>query len=221
MCQTDLAGNVGPAATLVFTLDRVTASNTNHRRPGPGHQAIPTDKSTSNPALRLAGVESSDQVEYSFSGGGWSTTYTPGGDGTKSVQVRQTDLAGNVGPASAAFALFTLDTVGGGRGRIFGPQTPEGSRRPTQSPLGRPCGSAASHEKFAMVHATSTAAGGRRLTRRAPGEQRRSRSVKPTWLETSVRRPRWSLRIDTTPPAGSFGSRAWTRARTAALQGAT
>ena len=59
-----------------------------------------------------------------------STIYTPGADGVKSVDVRQTDVAGNVSPATTF--VFTLDTTpppeirvtGGGLTIVDGDATP-------------------------------------------------------------------------------------------------
>ncbi len=68
-----------------------------------------TDMITKDPALTTTGTEQGAVVEYSVNGAGWSTTYTPGTDGAKSVQVRQTDVAGNVSPITTF--SFTLDTI--------------------------------------------------------------------------------------------------------------
>ena len=43
-----------------------------------------TDKITSNPALTVTGTETNALVEYNVNSGGWSSTYTPGTDGSKS-----------------------------------------------------------------------------------------------------------------------------------------
>ncbi|MFO0864207.1 MAG: Ig-like domain-containing protein [Gemmataceae bacterium] len=108
--QTDVAGNVSTAsAAFTFTLDTVApAVPTVALTSDTG--SSPIDKITSNGALTLTGVEGGASVQYSVDGGTtWSNTFTPV-QGANSVEVRQTDVAGNVGPASAAFA-FTLDTI--------------------------------------------------------------------------------------------------------------
>ncbi|MFO0864203.1 MAG: chitobiase/beta-hexosaminidase C-terminal domain-containing protein [Gemmataceae bacterium] len=108
--QTDAAGNVGAAsAAFTFTLDTTApAAPTVALTADTG--SSPIDKITSNGALTLTGVEGGASVQYSVDGGTtWSNTFTPV-QGANSVEVRQTDVAGNVGPASAAFA-FTLDTI--------------------------------------------------------------------------------------------------------------
>ncbi|MFO0864205.1 MAG: Ig-like domain-containing protein [Gemmataceae bacterium] len=108
--QTDVAGNVSiPSGGFVFTLD-----TTNPVAPGVALTSDTgssnSDKITSNGALTLTGVEGGAAVEYSIDGGAtWNPTFTAA-EGANSVQVRQTDVAGNVSTASAAFT-FTLDTV--------------------------------------------------------------------------------------------------------------
>ncbi|MBU1237299.1 MAG: hypothetical protein KJ634_01340 [Gammaproteobacteria bacterium] len=71
--------------------------------------ASATDLITNNGALTLGGVEAGATVEYSTDGTTWTTTFTAAA-GENTVYVRQTDAAGNVGAASAAFT-FTLDTT--------------------------------------------------------------------------------------------------------------
>lgn len=68
-----------------------------------------TDAVTSNGAITLSGVEEDALVEYSIDGGATWTGSFAATEGLNTVQVRQTDLAGNVSPATT-FG-FTLDTV--------------------------------------------------------------------------------------------------------------
>ena len=69
-----------------------------------------TDRLTSNSALSFGNTESGAIVEYEVNGATtWSTTYSPV-EGSDSVVVRQRDVAGNQGSASAAFT-FTQDTT--------------------------------------------------------------------------------------------------------------
>ncbi|MFA6064129.1 MAG: hypothetical protein WC736_16185, partial [Gallionella sp.] len=105
--QTDVAGNVSSASgALVFTLDTIVAA--------PG-VALTTDSAladsiTNVGTLALSGVEGGALVEYSIDGGTvWTGSFTAA-EGANSVQVRQTDVAGNVSAASSALA-FTLDTI--------------------------------------------------------------------------------------------------------------
>jgi len=105
--QTDVAGNVSSATSFSFTFDTVAAA--------PG-VALTTDSGsssgdhiTNNGALALAGIETGALVEYSIDGGAhWSSSFTAV-QGANTVQVRQTDVAGNV--SSATSFSFTLDTV--------------------------------------------------------------------------------------------------------------
>jgi hypothetical protein len=106
--QTDTAGNIGDAsAPFVFTLDTTApAAPTVALVEDTGSSA--TDKITRNGALTV-GIEDAATVAYSTDGGQtWTSGFTAA-PGANSVQVRQTDAAGNVGAASAAFT-FTLDT---------------------------------------------------------------------------------------------------------------
>jgi len=104
--QTDMAGNTGSVGSLSFTLDTAAAA--------PG-VTLATDSGMSGSdlitkvgTLVLTGIESGASVEYSSDGGvTWSSSFTAV-EGTNSVQVRQTDVAGNTNVSSFA---FTLDTV--------------------------------------------------------------------------------------------------------------
>ena len=106
----DRAGNISPPSPITFTLDTIPPA-------APGVALTtdtgisPTNKVTSIGLLTLTGVEPDATVEYSINGGTtWTSTFTSV-EGSNAVQVRQTDLAGNIGPASAPFT-FTLDTQG-------------------------------------------------------------------------------------------------------------
>src|SRR6185437_14904271 len=104
--QTDVAGNVSGATTFSFTLDTQAAA--------PG-VALTSDTGSSNSdqitsagALTLTGVEAGALVQYSVnSGTTWGTSFTAV-EGANSVEVRQTDVAGNV--SGATTFSFTLDT---------------------------------------------------------------------------------------------------------------
>jgi uncharacterized delta-60 repeat protein len=107
--QTDAAGNVSLVSdALTFTLDNSTpATPTIALTADTG--ASGSDKLTKNGNLTLGGVEANALVEYSTDGTHWSASFTPV-EGPNSVQIRQTDVAGNTSIASAAFA-FALDTT--------------------------------------------------------------------------------------------------------------
>jgi uncharacterized delta-60 repeat protein len=107
--QTDTAGNVSLVSdALTFTLDNSTpATPTIALTSDTG--ANGSDKLTKNGNLALGGTEANALVEYSTDGTHWSASFSPI-EGPNSVQIRQTDVAGNTSIASAAFA-FALDTT--------------------------------------------------------------------------------------------------------------
>jgi Bacterial Ig-like domain len=85
-----------------------------------------TDKITKTSTLNVTGLEAGATWEYTLNGTTWQagtgTTITGiTGDGTKSVQVRETDTAGNTSAASTAYT-FTLDTTAPTMG-ITGPSS--------------------------------------------------------------------------------------------------
>ncbi|MFM0033100.1 Ig-like domain-containing protein, partial [Paraburkholderia madseniana] len=68
-----------------------------------------TDHVTNVGTLTLGGVESGATVEYSTDGGStWNTGFSAQ-EGLNNIEVRQTDVAGNVS-AATSFS-FTLDTA--------------------------------------------------------------------------------------------------------------
>jgi Ca2+-binding RTX toxin-like protein len=105
--QTDAAGNISASGSLSFTLDRTAAAPTLALASDTGTSA--TDRLTRVGGLNLGGVEPGAVVEYSTDGGAtWGASFAAA-PGANTVQVRQTDRAGNVSSASASLA-FTLDT---------------------------------------------------------------------------------------------------------------
>ena len=107
--QTDMAGNVSTAsAAYTFTLDTaVPSAPTLALTTDSGNST--TDKISSDSALTVSGTETDATVEFSTDGTTWASSFTPA-EGSNTVYVRQTDVAGNVSTASAAYT-FTLDTV--------------------------------------------------------------------------------------------------------------
>ncbi|WP_433704552.1 Ig-like domain-containing protein [Paraburkholderia sacchari] len=104
--QTDVAGNVSSATSFSFTLDTSAAAPGVALTTDSGSSA--TDHITNVGTLNLSGVESGATVQYSVDGGQtWSTAFSAT-EGVNDVQVRQTDVAGNV--SSATSFSFTLDT---------------------------------------------------------------------------------------------------------------
>jgi hypothetical protein len=73
----------------------------------------PTDTITHTAAISLSAVEAGALVQYSVDGALWASSYTaPTTNAVHTVDVRQTDAAGNVSPtASLAFTLDTLAPV--------------------------------------------------------------------------------------------------------------
>jgi len=125
---TDAAGNVGPASgAFTLTVD-TTAPNapaitsvTDDVAPVTG--TITSGSSTNDPRPQLTGTgeagstitiyDGTTAIGTAVVGSNGSWTFTPSGnlsEGSHSFTVRATDAAGNVGPASGAFAL-TVDTI--------------------------------------------------------------------------------------------------------------
>ncbi|MFM8379699.1 MAG: Ig-like domain repeat protein, partial [Planctomycetia bacterium] len=107
--QTDAAGNISARSLpLAITFDTVApAAPVVALANDTGTSA--TDRITADGSLKLSGTVAGATVEYSVDGGkSWSPTFTAV-ENANSVQVRQTDLAGNISLASTplAFALRT------------------------------------------------------------------------------------------------------------------
>ena len=108
----DGVGNQAPEATQTLTVDETAPA-----APGVALTSDTgssgSDHITNNPALTLTSIESGAKVEYSLDGGTtWSTsapTLAQLVQGSNTVDVRQTDVAGNVSGLTAF--TFTLDTV--------------------------------------------------------------------------------------------------------------
>lgn len=125
--QFDVAGNGSPVGgPLVYTFDGVApAKITASLMKDTGVSA--SDRITNDGTVSVSTMEAGASLQYSLDGG---TTWlnavgnnfriagaADGGtntDGLKSVQVRQVDVAGNEGPASAVLS-FTLDTTPQGK----------------------------------------------------------------------------------------------------------
>lgn len=106
--QTDLAGNSSAATSFTYILDTVApAAPTVALAVDNGLSS--TDKITNVPALNIGGIENGAFVEYSSNGTVWSATAPLMAEGSNTVFVRQTDVAGNVS-ASSSLTYF-LDTT--------------------------------------------------------------------------------------------------------------
>ncbi|MFM8745622.1 MAG: beta strand repeat-containing protein, partial [Aestuariivirga sp.] len=104
--QTDVAGNTSASTSFSFTLDTAAAAPAVALAADSG---IAGDRITSNGALTVTGAETGATVQYSTDGGmTWSSSFSPA-EGPNTVQVRQTDVAGNTS-ALTSFT-FTLDTA--------------------------------------------------------------------------------------------------------------
>ncbi|GAM65595.1 probable RTX [Vibrio ishigakensis] len=104
--QIDSAGNVSTSSSLTFTLDNTAAAPSVSLTTDSGSST--SDNITNVGDLSIGGVEQGATVEYSIDNGvHWSTQFTPT-EGVNNVQVRQTDVAGNVSPATSL--TYTLDT---------------------------------------------------------------------------------------------------------------
>jgi large repetitive protein len=108
-----ILGTTGPAAAVAGAATSSVAFDTVVQAPSVSLQADTgvsnTDGVTSNGSVSVTGKEAGAQIEYSIDGTNWTSTFTAA-EGENSVQVRQTDAAGNISPASAAL-VFTLDAT--------------------------------------------------------------------------------------------------------------
>ncbi|WP_165788504.1 retention module-containing protein [Stutzerimonas stutzeri] len=103
--QTDVAGNISGTTTVSFVLDTQVAAPTVVLS---NDSANPTDNITNNGALSVGGIEAGATIEYSIDGGTtWTSSFTPV-EGSNTVSVRQTDVAGNT--SGATTVSFVLDT---------------------------------------------------------------------------------------------------------------
>ncbi|WP_313409769.1 Ig-like domain-containing protein, partial [Stutzerimonas kunmingensis] len=103
--QTDVAGNTSVATTVSFVLDTQVAAPSVSLTSDTG--ASGSDSITNSGALTIGGTEAGAAIEYSTDGGQtWTPTFTPV-EGSNTVSVRQTDVAGNTSGATAV--SFVLD----------------------------------------------------------------------------------------------------------------
>ncbi|MGB1061059.1 MAG: hypothetical protein ACPGZU_13065, partial [Ketobacter sp.] len=105
--QTDAAGNSSYVFVVSFTLDtEVPVAPTLALLKDTGYSAA--DLLTNDGTLNVTGVEDGATLQYSIDGTTWADSFTPV-EGINTVQVRQTDGAGNVSAASESLS-FTLLT---------------------------------------------------------------------------------------------------------------
>ncbi|MDF1580476.1 MAG: VCBS domain-containing protein, partial [Desulfuromonadales bacterium] len=107
--QLDAAGNPGSVGSLTFTLDTaapIAPSVALSLDSG----SSSTDKISSSGTLSLTGIEAGAVVEYSIDGGStWTSNFTAI-EGANSVDIRQTDVAGNT--SNIGSLTLTLDSTG-------------------------------------------------------------------------------------------------------------
>lgn len=104
--QTDAAGNVSASSSLTFTLDNTATAPSVSLTSDSGSSS--SDNITNVGDLNVGSIEQGATVEYSTDNGmHWSTQFTPN-EGVNNVQVRQTDVAGNVSPSTSL--TYSLDT---------------------------------------------------------------------------------------------------------------
>ncbi|CAH6982126.1 Tandem-95 repeat protein [Vibrio chagasii] len=109
--QTDTTGNVSTETSVSFTLDNTVNAPTVSLSNDTGRHSINTpDLITKDSRLSIQ-TEAGAKVEYSNDGGHtWTAVFNPV-EGVNDLQVRQTDIAGNVSPVT--HFSFTLDTTPG------------------------------------------------------------------------------------------------------------
>jgi uncharacterized protein YfaP (DUF2135 family) len=105
--QTDAAGNTGPAASRTWTVDATSPV-------APTITAGPSGTTNQTSASFSFTGEAGASFECQLDGGGFSACTSPKAysglaDGSHTFQVRQTDTAGNTGPAASR--NWTVDTV--------------------------------------------------------------------------------------------------------------
>ncbi|MFA6014096.1 MAG: Ig-like domain-containing protein [Gallionellaceae bacterium] len=107
--QTDLAGNISMVSNpYTFTFDStLPVTPTIALSTDTGISAL--DKISKNALLNLSGIEASATVQYSTNNSTWTSSFTAA-EGSNTVYVRQTDVAGNVSAVGNAYT-FTLDTL--------------------------------------------------------------------------------------------------------------
>ncbi|MFV8461761.1 VCBS domain-containing protein [Vibrio campbellii] len=109
--QTDAAGNVSPDTSVTFTLDNTIAAPAVSLRNDTGRHSVNTPDLITKDSQLTIQTEAGAKVEYSNDGGHtWTAVFNPV-EGVNDLQVRQTDIAGNVSPVT--HFSFTLDTTPG------------------------------------------------------------------------------------------------------------
>ncbi|MCG9692794.1 VCBS domain-containing protein [Vibrio sp. Isolate22] len=109
--QTDAAGNISADTSVTFTLDNTIAAPAVSLRNDTGRHSVNTPDLITKDSQLTIQTEAGAKVEYSNDGGHtWTAVFNPV-EGVNDLQVRQTDIAGNVSPVT--HFSFTLDTTPG------------------------------------------------------------------------------------------------------------
>ena len=221
---TDGNGTSADSTPLSVTID-VTAPSTPTVALSNDTGSSGSDQVTNDASLTLTGIESGATVEYSLDGGSnWSTsapTLAQLVQGSNTVEVRQTDLAGNV--SSAGSLTFTLDTAGGAGGGAYHRQRQPRHRQHHQ------CSHADAQRHRERGHGQLRIDGGTNCTSSFPavGGSTTLSCGRPTWpvtpsdtafsftLDTSTAAPGVALTTD----SGSSASDHITNVGTLALSG--
>ena len=113
--DTDVAGNTTSSTTLSFTLDTSVAAPAATLTNDTGSSN--TDKITKDASLTFSVAAETVTRSFMVDSGAASAIYTaPTGEGSHTVVVTDTDVAGNV--ASSSTLTFTLDTIAPAKGVI-------------------------------------------------------------------------------------------------------
>ena len=99
---------------MSFTLDTTVAQSVLSL----ANDSVTTDGITNDGTVNVGGVEDGATWSYRVNGGNWTTgvgsSFVVGGaDGEKTVEVRVTDVAGNVSTSSMSFMLDTTAAAPG------------------------------------------------------------------------------------------------------------
>ncbi|NVO00624.1 MAG: Ig-like domain-containing protein, partial [Geobacteraceae bacterium] len=114
--QIDVAGNVSNGTDFHFTLDtKAPATPLVTLTHDTANGADNSDLLTNNSAITVSPVAEPLTREYSVDGGSWVNSYSaPTADGSHTVQVRDTDLAGNSATGNLTFNLDSTPPVAPG-----------------------------------------------------------------------------------------------------------
>src|SRR5690606_14688101 len=109
--QTDAADNTSDATSLTLTLDTTVAAPSLALAQDSNYDS---DGITNEATVNVIGLESDATWQYSINGGSWTdgvgSSFELSDEGSFSIQVRQTDVAGNTSSSAGSYS-FVLDTT--------------------------------------------------------------------------------------------------------------